>query len=103
MQIIIDLDGVICEEKPTFERPMAKPLSGAKENINNFYEQGHTIVIYSARSWPEYKMTKDWLDKNGFKYHELVLGKPVGDVWIDDRAIKFTNWEAVLEDKKFKK
>ena len=50
-------------------------------------------------------MTTAWLKKNGIKYHQLVLGKPVGDVWIDDRAINFENWDTVMEklNKKSKK
>ena len=28
-------------------------------------------------------------------YHQLVMGKPIGDVWIDDRALPFTNWESM--------
>ena len=40
-------------------------------------------------------MTTDWLKRNGFKYHQLILGKPIGDVWIDDRAISFNGWDNV--------
>ena len=54
---------------------------------------GHTIIIYSARTWVEYEMTVDWLNRHGVKYHQLFMGKPVGDVWIDDRAITAgDNW-----------
>lgn len=31
------------------------------------------------------------------------MGKPIGDIWIDDRALPFTNWEEinlVLNEKK---
>ena len=40
-------------------------------------------------------MTKSWLAKNKIKYDQLVLGKPVGDYWIDDRAINFKNWSSI--------
>ena len=43
----------------------------------------------------EFEMTTDWLNKYGIKYHQLVLGKPIGDVWIDDRAINFNGWKNV--------
>lgn len=104
MQIIIDLDGTICTEEKTFSRSLAKPIDGAIESINSLYEKGNTIIIYSARSWMEYEVTSHWLNKNGVKYHQLILGKPIGDVWIDDRAIKFNNnWDTIikmLEEKK---
>lgn len=97
MQIIIDLDGTICTEEKTYSRALAKPLPGAVEKLNQLYEQGHTLIIYSARTWMEYEMTADWLAKHGFRYHQLVLGKPVGDVWLDDRAIRFQGWEDAIE------
>ena len=50
-------------------------------------------------------MTTDWLKRNGFKYHQLVMGKPIGDIWIDDRALPFTNWNEMnlILDEKTKK
>lgn len=97
MQIIIDLDGTICTEEKTYSRCLAKPLEKAVESINKLYEEGHTIIIYSSRSWQEYEMTDNWLKTHGIKNHQLVMGKPIGDVWIDDRAIRLDNWENVIE------
>jgi len=96
MQIIIDLDGTICTEEKSFSRSLAKPISGAVESVNKLYEEGHTIIIYSGRTWMEYEMTVDWLKKNQVKFHQLMMGKPIGDVWIDDRAIPFTNWNETV-------
>lgn len=96
MQIIIDLDGTICTEEKTYSRSLAKAQKGAVKSVNALYDEGHTIIIYSARTWMEFEMTTAWLKTNKIKYHQLVLGKPVGDVWIDDRAIQFDNWENVV-------
>lgn len=95
MQIIIDIDGTICTEERMFSRALAKPLEGAVKSVNALFEQGNTIILYTARTWMEFEMTTDWLKKNGFKYHQLIMGKPIGDVWIDDRALQFTNWEEI--------
>ena len=95
MQIIIDIDGTICTEEKTYSRSMAKPLISAVESVNSIYDKGHTVILYSARAWVEFEMTTDWLKRNGFKYHQLILGKPIGDVWIDDRAISFNGWDNV--------
>ncbi len=104
MQIIIDLDGTICDEEKTFSRSLAQPIPGAVECINTLYERGNIIIIFSARSWMEFEMTTAWLKNNSVKYHQLILGKPIGDVWIDDRAIQFDNWKNVFDvlDKKSK-
>ena len=53
----------------------------------------------------EYEMTVDWLSRYGIKCHQLMLGKPVGDVWIDDRAITCDGWANVnqkLQEKRKK-
>jgi len=95
MQIIIDLDGTICTEERTYSRSMARPLDKAVESVNKLYDEGNTIIIYSARTWMEYEMTFDWLTKHAIKFHQLIMGKPIGDVWIDDRAITYNGWENV--------
>ena len=98
MRLIIDIDGTICSEELTFSRSLAVPKQGAVEAVNKLYESGHTILLYTARSWNEYEMTEDWLKRNGFNYHQLIMGKPIGDVWIDDRAIRFeNNWKNIFD------
>jgi hydroxymethylpyrimidine pyrophosphatase-like HAD family hydrolase len=95
MRLIIDLDGTLCEEKPTFERSLAKPIPLAIQALRRLKIWGHHITIYTARGWMEYDMTKSWLDNYDIPYDNLICGKPVGDLWIDDRAIKFTDWREV--------
>lgn len=96
MKIIIDLDGTICTEEKTYSRSMATLLPGARESLLKFKQEGYIIIIFSARSWAEYEMTYDWLLRNSVPFDQLVLGKPQGDIWIDDRAIGFNNWESVM-------
>lgn len=98
MQIIIDMDGTICSEERMYSRCLAKPKEGAVDAVNSLYDTGNTIIIYTARTWVEYEMTVDWLQRYDVKYHQLFMGKPVGDVWIDDRAIQFeNNWNEIIE------
>lgn len=98
--IMVDLDGVICTEERTFERPLATPMDGAREALKRMRAAGHTVIVYTARNWPEYRVTKKWLDEHGFEYDGLHMGKPVADVWIDDRALCFTNWTDILQQLK---
>ena len=95
MRLIIDLDGTICSEEKTYSRALAKLKPNALSTIKALKKKNYTIIIYSARSWSEYEMTYDWLKKNKIPFDQLVLGKPIGDYWIDDRAIKFKNWEDI--------
>lgn len=104
MQIVIDMDGTICTEMRQFSRCLAEPKADAVQTINELYDAGNTIIIYSARTWVEYEMTVDWLKRYGVKYHQLFMGKPIGDIWIDDRAITAKdNWKEIGELLKNKK
>jgi hypothetical protein len=94
MILNVDLDGTICTEEPTFERSLAKPIPGAREALTSLAAAGHTIIIYSSRSWSELRMTEAWLKENQMPYHGLHLGKPVADLFIDDRAVTFTDWSS---------
>jgi uncharacterized HAD superfamily protein len=92
--MLIDIDGTICTEEATFERPLAKPLAGARERLNRWYQEGHTIILWTARGWEQYRVTVKWLEEHGFRFHQLLMGKPIVDVFIDDRAYRFEGWDA---------
>ena len=96
MKIILDLDGTICSEEKFENRQKAKLLDGAKKSID-ILKKKNKIIIYSARGWHEYNQTFRWLKKNKIYFDQLILGKPIGDVWIDDRAIRFNNWKKIIK------
>jgi hypothetical protein len=98
MIVNVDLDGTICTEEPTFERSLAKPLPGAREALTALVEAGHTVVIYSSRSWSELKMTETWLREHGIPFSGLHLGKPVADLFVDDRAVAFSGWSSAVPE-----
>ena len=98
MKIIVDLDGTICTEEKQFSRSLAKVNPGAREALNLLKEKGYILIIYSARTWAEYELTIDWLKRNKIPFDQLILGKPQGNYWIDDRAIKYNNWETILKE-----
>lgn len=94
--IMVDLDGVICTEELFHDRPLAQPIAGAREALRDLRAAGHTVIIYTARGWSEHRVTRHWLEQHGIEYDGLHMGKPVADVWIDDRAVRFTNWPDTL-------
>lgn len=89
---VIDLDGTLCEERPTFEKHLAKPIHDVIRKVNHLYKNGDQIIIYTARGWAEFASTENWLKENGVKYHVLLCGKPIYDKWIDDRAVNVHDW-----------
>jgi uncharacterized HAD superfamily protein len=86
MRIAIDIDGTICNERPTFDKPMAEPFEDAKQEINAWHEKGFEIIFFTARGWEQYNITEHWLQAHGFKYDRLICGKPIYDKIIDDRS-----------------
>ncbi len=91
--LLIDMDGTLCTEERTFDRPLATPVPGAKERVNRWHAEGHTIVIWTARGWEQYKITFKWLNDHGVKFDQLLMGKPIVDAIIDDRAFRFEGWD----------
>jgi hypothetical protein len=89
---VFDLDGTICEEKRTFERCLAKPNTNVIKIINELFLNNNAIIIYTARGWSEFEMTKRWLEDNNVKYNLLMCGKIIYDHWIDDRAINIKDF-----------
>ena len=65
--------------------------------INDLYDKGNTIVYWTARGgttgidWTELtnQQLKDW----GVKCHELRLGKPYYDLFIDDKNMNVEDWK----------
>ena len=99
MTYVFDIDGTICNN--TYgEYEEAKPNKERIKKVNTLYEEGHTIFMLTARGMGRsnnsqvfaerllYKFTKKQLDEWGVKYHRLFMGKPAGDFYIDDKALK---------------
>lgn len=85
-----DIDGTLCEQVMT-DYSLAEPFQNRIDKVNSLYDDGHRIILFSARGsvsgrdWRQPTLTQlsDW----GVRYHELILGKPHADVYIDDKAI----------------
>lgn len=93
MIFIVDIDQTICitplvDGKHHYD--LSIPLHRRIERINELYDQGHTIIYWTARgsssglNWTT--LTTQQLNQWNCKFHEVRLGKPSYDVWIDDKA-----------------
>ena len=99
MKYIVDIDGTICTSVSNGDYKEASPIPSHIEKINKLYDEGHTIVYLTARGMGRYgdnpdlakkmfyELTANQLDEWGCKYHKLMLGKPSGDYYIDDKGI----------------
>lgn len=111
MRICIDLDGVIAEIKKENETYAdVKPVKSAVEKIKKLKENGHYIIIYTARHMKTcdgnvYKaiskiglITLEWLKEHDIPYDEIVFGKPWADIYIDDNGFRFKSWDEIKDD-----
>jgi hypothetical protein len=77
---LIDIDGTISEDirnEEGLERMIrAEPITSSIEAVNELYELGHYICLFTARTDAHEQVTREWLKKNGVKYHQLILNKP---------------------------
>jgi len=111
MRICIDLDGVICnlkEEGQKYEDLL--PVTGAVASLQEFKVNGHYVIINTARHMKTCEgnlgavgarislITLNWLDKYQIPYDEIYFGKPHADIYIDDNAYRFNNWDVIESD-----
>jgi uncharacterized HAD superfamily protein len=95
---LIDIDGTICDDIPN-EQPermaTAKLFEDALETINQWFDEGHIITFFTSRLESHREVTEQWLEKNGFRYHGLLMGKPRGGNyhWIDNHIVRATRYE----------
>lgn len=100
---LIDIDGTICDDIPNEEpERMATclPYPDALRILNRWYEDGHIITFFTSRTEAHRVVTEEWLNKNGFKYHAILFGKPRGGNyhWIDNHIVKATRFKGKFTD-----
>ncbi|MBX7109938.1 MAG: hypothetical protein K1X61_14915 [Chitinophagales bacterium] len=94
---LIDIDGTITEDIPNEEPERmvtCEPFPDALQTINKWYDEGHIIYFFSSRTESLRAITEAWLNKYGFKYHGILLGKPRGGNyhWIDNHIVRATRY-----------
>ena len=101
MRYVVDIDGTICIPGKTEEDRYTGcvPIQERIDIINKLYDEGHTVVYLTARGMGRaknstrlayqefYKFTLEQLESWGCKFHDLFLGKPAADYYIDDRGV----------------
>ena len=102
----IDIDGTICTPGTckSCQYEGATPKKDRIKVINKLYDEGNYIIYFTARAMGRNSdlpneearikakeiiepLTKMQLDIWGCKYHELIMGKPHADLFIDDKGI----------------
>ena len=110
MIYVFDIDGTICTKAVVFDYDSSKPIKERISEVNKLYDQGNTIIFQTARGMGRFKndaqkaidtfyvMTTNQLDEWGVKYHQLFLGKPAGDIYVDDKGVRDRNFFDAMKD-----
>lgn len=97
MVIYVDIDDTIADfaigdSKTNYY--LARPIPINIEKVNKLYDEGHTIIYYTARSSVSVHKRKEYteltikqLNEWGCKYHDVSVGeKPPYDMLICDKS-----------------
>ncbi len=100
---LIDIDGTICDNIPNAEperMATAQVYPEALETLNRWYDQGHIITFFTSRVEENREVTEEWLERHGFRYHGLLMGKPRGGNyhWIDNHLVRATRYKGTFSD-----
>jgi hypothetical protein len=85
------MDGVICRIDHV-DYALRTPISETINLIKELSEGGNLIIIHTGRHIDKLLVTKSWLRNNAagpVMYDHIQFGKPVADVYIDDKALRF--------------
>ena len=109
--VIVDMDGVLvdfynCEQECSYEgypdtyrdlrRQHCPVMKDASKAMYELINTGFRVVIFTGRCEEERKRTELWLKNNDIPYHELIMDKPRGFIYIDDLAHRFDGWDRTM-------
>ena len=90
-KFVIDIDGIVATLVEDDDYSKSEPIIENIKGINKLYEEGNTIVLFTARGYESGIDWKEITEKKfaewGIKYHFLKFGKPSADFYIDDKLI----------------
>ncbi|MFN2430452.1 MAG: phosphoheptose isomerase [Cryomorphaceae bacterium] len=100
---LIDIDGTVTDDVPNEEperMATCEPYPDALDILNKWFDQGHIITFFTSRTEEHREITELWLEKHGFKYHGLLMGKPRGGNyhWIDNHMVRATKFNGKFTD-----
>ena len=107
-QLAIDFDGVIHKSSNSFHDGTIydDPVDGVGEALKQL-SKDYTLIIYTCKANPDRPLVNgktgieliwEWLKKYDFDRYieDITYTKPNAKYYIDDKAVRFTNWDSVI-------
>jgi hypothetical protein len=105
----IDFDGVIHDDYLGFYDGTiyGDLIHGSKESLE-LLAKNYKLIIFTAKAKPSRPLVNgktgveliwEWLSKNGLSHliSEVTAEKPRAFAYIDDKAIRFSNWQDTID------
>jgi hydroxymethylpyrimidine pyrophosphatase-like HAD family hydrolase len=107
--ICIDFDGTIAEYDPEKyeDDKFGEPINGVQNALTTLRKNGYKIIIFTTRKnsekfkkyLEENEIPYDYINENPDQPEYSNAGKPIADLYVDDRAITFRgDWKRCIED-----
>lgn len=87
---VIDIDGTVIDSilLDNGDYIIMRHNQKVVDKINELYDNDNVIILHTGRHWDKLEITLEQLKDSGVKYHTLVMGKPTGDYYVDDKALR---------------
>ena len=108
VNIGVDFDGVIHKNSKGYHDGTVydDPVEGAREALEKLSEK-YTVIVYTAKARKDRGLVNgrsgvqliwDWLKEHNLNQYvsKVTAEKPRAVAYIDDKGIKFDNWDSVL-------
>ena len=106
VRIIFDIDDTICSNVRRLSYENCVPDFEVIKKINHLHDVlGFTIILHTSRGMiscngdvdkiiaKNKKVLEDWLVKYDVHYDELIFCKPIGDLYVDDKALSLSDFK----------
>lgn len=80
MRIAVDFDGTLCIDK--------NPNLILINKLKMEQSKGAFIMLFTSRTGKSLNEAVIWSAKYGLRFNQVIGGKPIADIYIDDKGIK---------------
>lgn len=97
--IAVDFDGVLHKYSEGWKDGSIydNPVEDSIKMIWKLVDIGYEVVVFTARETKQLDDVLEWLIVNGFPTLPVTNIKPQAIAYIDDRGIRFTNWQDIIK------
>lgn len=89
LTVALDYDGTLVDKTQHW-------LPGAEQALRAILTRGHRVIIHSSRANSETGVKQIEARLGPLAQRVMIKPKPEADVYLDNKAVRFTNWSDAL-------